>query len=264
MEYDFNGLPSAKVIEIVKNAPEDDFEMIAKLLSCDSRKSVAAALSSKAKRIEALGAERERLGQLKMTEASIYSRGYKIIAGVDEVGRGPLFGPVVAAAVAMRPESWILYVNDSKKLSHAKRQAISQEILSEAISFGIGIVEHDIIDEINILNATKIAMVQAVKAMEIRAEYLISDSVWVDAGMPCLAVDQGDEKCYSVAAASIIAKVERDAMMLDYAELYPEYDLGQNKGYGTKAHIDAILRFGPTPHHRMSFLGNLKGMGQMI
>ena len=181
----------------------------------------------------------------------------QILAGIDEAGRGPLAGPVVAAAVIMPPDCKILYINDSKKLSAAKREELFDRIMDEAVAVGIGISSPGRIDEINILQATYEAMRTAAAELETVPAVLVNDAVTIpQIAIPQKPVIKGDAKCYSIAAASIIAKVTRDRMMIQYDELYPEYGFAGHKGYGSAAHIEALKKYGPCPIHRQSFIRN--------
>lgn len=182
---------------------------------------------------------------------------YEYICGVDEVGRGPLAGPVVAAAVILPKNCAILYLNDSKKLSDKKRRILSEEIKEKAVSYGIGVVSEKIIDEINILQATYLAMQEAVKNLSVRPDILLNDAVII----PKIEIEQvkivkGDSKSISIAAASIIAKVTRDDMMIELSKKYPEYGFERHKGYGTKAHYEALNKYGITEIHRLTYLKN--------
>ena len=202
--------------------------------------------------------ELERLNTLKEIENQMHKEGTKYICGIDEAGRGPLAGPVVVAAVIMPKDSMIEGVNDSKKVSEKKREALYDQILNEAIAYGIGIIDQKEIDEINILNATKKGLTTAVKELKVRPDRIIVDALdKIDTdGIPYTPIIKGDAKCYSIAAASIIAKVTRDRIMREWDEIYPQYGFEKHKGYGTKAHIEAIKEFGPTPLHRKSFIKN--------
>ena len=198
--------------------------------------------------------EIERLKEMLKIEDSLYSEGYEYICGIDEAGRGPLCGPVVAAAVILPKDKYIEGVNDSKKLSPKKREKLYDDIKKEAISVGIGIVDVDIIEEINILNATKLAMIKAIKDLKIKPDYLLIDgNQLIDIDIEKQTVVSGDEKTESIAAVSIIAKVTRDRMLINFDKLYPEYGFAKHKGYGTKIHIEAIKKYGLTPIHRKSF-----------
>lgn len=211
-----------------------------------------------------------RLTELKKVEEELYSqKNLKAIAGIDEAGRGPLAGPVVVACALMPRNSMIEGVNDSKKISEKKRERIYEEITSEAISFGIGIINQTEIDELNILQATKKGLTEAIKDMEQKLkdnpELKIEkpDAILVDAltkidtdGIPYKSIIHGDAISYSIACASIIAKVTRDRIMRQWDEIYPQYGFGKHKGYGTAAHIAAIKEYGPCPLHRASFIKN--------
>ncbi len=177
------------------------------------------------------------------------------ICGIDEVGRGPLAGPVYAAAVILPKDCDILYINDSKKLSEKKREALSAEIKEKAVAWAIGVADNRRIDEINILQATYEAMRQAIKKLEIKPDILLNDAVTIPlVDIKQVPIIKGDAKSATIAAASIVAKVARDALMAEYAEEYPGYGFERNKGYGTAEHIAAIKEMGVTPIHRMSFL----------
>lgn len=198
--------------------------------------------------------EIERLNSMLEIENMLYDKGYKYICGVDEAGRGPLCGPVVAAAVILKKGDIIEGVNDSKKLSEKKREKLYEDIMAQAISVGIGISDVDVIEEINILNATKKAMCEAISNLEIKPEYaLIDGNQGIDIDIAYDTVVKGDSKSESIAAASIIAKVTRDRLLREYDKKYPEYGFAKHKGYGTKAHIEAIQKYGLLPVHRPSF-----------
>ncbi len=204
----------------------------------------------------------ELLQKLIQTENECRQKGYCRIAGADEAGRGPLAGPVVAACVIMPDEDFILGINDSKKLSEAKREELYEKIISAAVACRTGIVGQDVIDELNILEATRLAFKLAVESMEIIPDYLYTDMIdKLDISLPWTPVVKGDAQIYSVAAASIVAKVTRDRIMREYDSQYPEYGFAQHKGYGTAVHMDAIRKYGPTPLHRRSFLKNLTDGG---
>ena len=200
--------------------------------------------------------EEARLIELKKIDKEFFDKGVKYIAGIDEAGRGPLAGPVVVASVILPQESMIEGVNDSKKVSEAKREKLYDLIINEAISYGIGIIYQDEIDEINILQATKKGLTEAIKQMEIKPNIIMVDALnGIDTlGIPYKSIIKGDAKCYSIAASSIVAKVTRDRIMREWDKVYPEYGFGSHKGYGTAKHISAIKEFGPCPIHRRSFI----------
>lgn len=191
-------------------------------------------------------------------EREYTAKGYSAICGMDEVGRGPLAGPVVVCAIVMPLEEDKLIdgIDDSKKLSEKRREALYDKILSVAKAVSIVRVDPEEIDEINILNATKKAMKQAVEDIKDKADIAFVDAVKLDLPIPEVAIIKGDAKSYNIAAASIIAKVYRDRLMYEYAEKYPEYDFASNKGYGTAKHIAALRQYGATPIHRRSFIKN--------
>ena len=190
---------------------------------------------------------------MKEFETELYNKGINFIAGIDEVGRGPLVGPVVTAAVILPKDFYDERINDSKKLTEKKRELLYDVIMENAISVGIGILSEDVIDEINILNATKRAMLEAVNNLSVKPEHLLIDAVKLNTDIPQTSIIKGDAKSESIAAASIIAKVTRDRMMVELDKKYPMYDFKHNKGYGTKKHIEALYQYGPIEEHRKSF-----------
>lgn len=207
----------------------------------------------------------EKLQTMKDFEKTFYDQGATYIAGVDEVGRGPLAGPVVTACVVLPRDFSILGVDDSKKLSEKKREQLFDEIKESAIAYGIGMEDNNVIDKINILQATKSAMVKAVsQANEMlkgkhgkEIDHILFDAITIEAiDTPQTSIIKGDSKSISIAAASILAKVTRDRMMVEYDKQYPGYAFESNKGYGTKAHYEGIEQNGVTPIHRLTFLKN--------
>ena len=202
--------------------------------------------------------EIDRLNKLKEFEKKLYEDGVKYIAGIDEAGRGPLAGPVVIGCVIMTPESFIEYVNDSKKVSETKREILYEKITNEAVAWSTGIVDEKEIDEINILNATKKALTMALDNLEVKPDVILVDALdKIDTnGIKYISVIKGDAKIYSISAASIIAKVTRDRIMKEYDEVYPQYGFAGHKGYGTAKHIQAIKEYGICPLHRKSFTKN--------
>lgn len=203
--------------------------------------------------------EEARLVELKKIENEIYNSGTNLICGIDEAGRGPLAGPVVVAAVIMPKDSMIEDVNDSKKVSEKKRELLYERIIEEAISYGVGIIDQKEIDRINILNATKEGLTMAVSELNPKPELIIVDALnKIDTlGIPYKSIIKGDAKCYSISAASIIAKVTRDRIMRQWDEVYPQYGFSKHKGYGTAEHIRAIKENGLCPLHRLSFVKNI-------
>ena len=199
--------------------------------------------------------EQERLLKIKEIDEEFFKKGIKYIAGIDEAGRGPLAGPVVVACVIMPEDSMIEGVNDSKKISEKKREKLYDLILEEAVSYGIGIINQEEIDEINILRATKKALTMALTQMEIKPNVILVDALTgIDTlGIPYKSIIKGDANSYSIAAASIIAKVTRDRIMREWDKVYPEYGFAGHKGYGTAKHIEAIKQYGLCPLHRRSF-----------
>lgn len=202
--------------------------------------------------------EEERLNKLKEIEKQLHNNGMKYICGIDEAGRGPLAGPVVVASVIMPEDSMIEGVNDSKKVSEKKREKLYDEITKNAISWSVSIIDHKKIDEVNILNATKEGLTNCIKSLEIKPNIIVVDALEKinTCGIPYESIIKGDAKCYSIAAASIIAKVTRDRIMRQWDEVYPQYGFAKHKGYGTAAHIAAIKECGLCPIHRRSFTKN--------
>lgn len=210
------------------------------------------------KRQAKLEKERARIEAMKVYEKEYESHGW--ICGIDEVGRGPLCGPVVASAVILPKDCQILYLNDSKKLSEKKREELYDVIMEQAIAVGIGMASPQRIDEINILQATYEAMRQAISNLKVKPAVLLNDAVTIPGvDIPQIPIIKGDAKSVSIAAASIIAKVTRDRMMVEYDRLYPGYDLASNKGYGTKVHMEALRSVGPCEIHRTTFIKNICG-----
>ena len=203
--------------------------------------------------------EEKRLEELKQIEDELYSSGANLICGIDEAGRGPLAGPVIVGAVIMPRDSMIEWVNDSKKISEKKREKLFDVITEEAIAYGVGIIDQKEIDRINILNATKEGLTMAVKELNPKPDLIIVDALSkIDTeGIPYKSIIKGDAKCYSIACASIIAKVTRDRIMRQWDEVYPQYGFIKHKGYGTAAHIAAIKEYGLCPLHRLSFVKNI-------
>ena len=219
----------------------------------DERAGVRAAVEQGRKRLAAYEKEVERCEALKKYEREYAA--YAHICGIDEVGRGPLAGPVVAGAVILPKDCDILYINDSKKLSEKKREELYDVIMERAVAVGLGYSTPERIDEINILQATYEAMREAIANLETTPDLLLNDAVTIpQVSIRQIPIIKGDAKSISIGAASIVAKVTRDRLMVQYDGIYPEYGFASNKGYGAQAHIDALKKYGPCPIHRRSFI----------
>lgn len=202
--------------------------------------------------------DKEYLYYLKYLEMSAYendliNQHITLIAGLDEAGRGPLAGPVVAGCCILPHDFYLPGLNDSKKLTPKKREELYEIITKEALAYSVGIVDEKTIDNINIYQATKLAMAKAVLNLQVKPEHLLIDALYIDLDIPQTAIIKGDQKSISIAAASIIAKVTRDCLMDEYHNLYPEYNFKNNKGYATKEHLDALMKYGASPIHRKTF-----------
>ena len=221
----------------------------------DERGGVQKLVATAEKRLDKFKAELERTESIQKYEKE-YAM-YSYICGIDEVGRGPLAGPVVACAVILPKDCDILYINDSKKLSAAKREELFAEIMEKAVSVGLGFVGPERIDEINILQATYEAMREAVSKLDPQPDLLLNDAVTIPGlSQKQVPIIKGDAKSISIGAASIVAKVTRDRLMEEYDHMFPQYGFASNKGYGSAEHIAAIKEYGPTPIHRRSFIKN--------
>jgi ribonuclease HII len=200
-----------------------------------------------------------RLSRLYDMERNLRQKGHVLIAGVDEAGRGPLAGPVVAGAVILEPDTTIIDLKDSKLLSEKKREAVYKEVIKVAVSYAFDVVDQEYIDEHNILNATLHAMKRAVEKLGAKPDFILVDALKIPGiDIPQQAVIHGDNLCACIAAASVIAKVERDRIMKGYDKIYPQYGFSRNKGYGTKEHVNSIKKYGFCPIHRKSF--SIKGL----
>lgn len=235
------------------NASVEALSGLIELYKADLRAGVQKEIEKALKKIDALEKEKARTDALWNYEREYASYGY--ICGIDEVGRGPLAGPVVAGAVILPKDCDILYINDSKKLSEKKREELYDIIMEKALAVGLGYATPERIDEINILQATYEAMREAISKLSVLPDILLNDAVTIP-GVNCKQVPiiKGDAKSISIGAASIVAKVTRDRLMVDYDTIYPEYGFASNKGYGAGAHIEALKKYGPTPIHRKSFI----------
>lgn len=248
-----------KAIQEIKKefmaAEETQLPFLILTYSEDDRSGVQSCVAKAKKTLEKIEAEKARIEKLKEYENKYPEAQY--ICGIDEVGRGPLAGPVVAAAVVLPKDCDILYINDSKKLSAEMREKLYDEIMQKAIAVGIGLVGPDRIDEINILQATYEAMRQAIEKLRVVPDILLNDAVTIPGvDIKQVPIIKGDAKSISIGAASIIAKVTRDRLMEEYDNFFPGYGFERNVGYGTKEHIEALQKLGPTPIHRASFIKN--------
>lgn len=245
-----------KISEIQQELRAAEDDMLPDFIACyenDSRAGVCKAVDQARKRMDRLVQERARIEGLKQYERRYEACGY--ICGIDEAGRGPLAGPVVAGAVILPKDCGILYINDSKKLSAARREELYDVIMEQAVAVGVGMAGPGRIDEINILQATYEAMRQAITNLKIKPDILLNDAVTIpDVDIPQVPIIKGDAKSISIGAASIVAKVTRDRLMVQYDEVYPEYGFASNKGYGAQVHVDALRKYGPCPIHRRSFI----------
>ena len=239
----------------LETASPESIEILLERYAQDPRSSVQALVKMYYRKREKRNQEILRTERLKVYERKYEHLGY--VCGIDEVGRGPLAGPVVAAAVILPKDCGILYLNDSKQLSAAKREELYDVIMEQAVAVGIGYNSPARIDEINILQATYEAMRDAVSELKVTPQVLLNDAVTIPGIDICqVPIIKGDGKSVSIAAASIVAKVTRDRLMVKYDEILPGYGFASNKGYGSAAHIEALKKLGPTPIHRKSFIGN--------
>lgn len=219
----------------------------------DSRKGVIKLLAQYNNSQKKIVEHQELFNRRLVIERDLWRNGIPYIAGIDEVGRGPLAGPVVSAAVILPHNFNLIDVNDSKKLSASKRETLYVEILATAVSVGISVINNQIIDEVNIYQASRIAMLEAVNSLDVKPQQLLIDAMTIDSDIPQESFIKGDSKSASIAAASIVAKVYRDHLMNFYNELYPGYDFNHNDGYGTKKHLAGLTKLGVTPIHRRTF-----------
>ena len=222
-------------------------------LILDGRAGVQAAISKRKRELQKQVDEDLRLEKMLAYEKELYAQGIHLIAGVDEVGRGPLAGPVVAAAVILPENCKIPGLNDSKRIPKSKHHAIYQAVLDQALSVGIGIKDNRVIDQVNIYEATKLAMLEAIQELDTQPQHLLIDAMKLDLPISQTSIIKGDANSLSIAAASIVAKVTRDQMMAAYDQQYPGYDFAQNAGYGTSNHLEGLEKHGVTPIHRRSF-----------
>ncbi len=246
---------TAQIKEELAALKEQELEGFIRTYCEDGRAAVRTLVAKARKTIEKLGAERERLEKMRVYEHEY--EGFGPVCGIDEAGRGPLAGPVVAAAVILPKDCEILYLNDSKQLSPARRDALFDEIMDKAVSVGVGIVGPARIDEVNILNADYEAMCEAIGKLSVMPATLLNDAVTIpQVKIRQIPIIKGDAKSLSIAAASVIAKVTRDRIMVEYDDLLPEYGFARHKGYGSAEHIAALKKYGPSQIHRRSFIGH--------
>ena len=222
-------------------------------LILDGRAGVQAAISKRKRELQKQVDEDLRLEKMLAYEKELYAQGIDLIAGVDEVGRGPIAGPVVAAAVILPKACKIPGLNDSKKIPKSKHKAIYEAVLQKAIAIGIGVKDNHVIDQVNIYEATKLAMMEAIGQLEPQPQHLLIDAMKLDLPISQTSIIKGDANSLSIAAASIVAKVTRDQMMEEFDREYPGYDFAQNAGYGTAKHLAGLDKLGVTPIHRRSF-----------
>ena len=222
-------------------------------LILDGRAGVQAAISKRKRELQKQVDEDLRLEKMLAYEKELYAQGIELIAGVDEVGRGPLAGPVVAAAVILPKGCKIPGLNDSKKIPKAKHKEIYEDVLQNAIAIGVGVKDNHVIDQVNIYEATKLAMMEAIGQLEPQPQHLLIDAMKLDLPISQTSIIKGDANSLSIAAASIVAKVTRDQMMEEFDRKYPGYDFAQNAGYGTANHLAGLDQLGVTPIHRRSF-----------
>ena len=246
---------TAQIGDKYKALKEGELSSFIEAYQADTRKAVVTLVERARKRMAALDEEKRRMYRMFSYERQYVQ--YSYICGIDEVGRGPLAGPVVAGAVILPKDCSLLCLNDSKQLSEKKREELYDQICAEAVSTGLGFVAPERIDEINILQATYEAMREAISKLDPQPDLLLNDAVTIpQVEIRQVPIIKGDAKSASIAAASIIAKVTRDRLMVQYDEIYPEYGFAANKGYGAQAHIEALKKYGPTPIHRRSFIKN--------
>ncbi|WP_449454384.1 ribonuclease HII [Streptococcus suis] len=222
-------------------------------LAQDERAGVQTAIKKRRKELDKEVAEDARLEAMLFYEKALYENGVEFIAGIDEVGRGPLAGPVVAAAVILPKGCKIRYLNDSKKIPKSKHEAIYQEVMERAVAVGVGIKDAAVIDQVNIYEATKLAMLEALGQLSQEPEHLLIDAMKLDTPLPQTSIIKGDANSLSIAAASIVAKVTRDKMMADYDKEFAGYGFAKNAGYGTAEHLEGLNKLGITPIHRKTF-----------
>lgn len=251
---DISRCTAAQLREILADADEKERIALVRRMLKDTRVTVQGIAQSVMNQLAREEALLQKFTDMTIEERAAWDQGYTAVAGMDEVGRGPLAGPVVTACVVWPEGECLIGVDDSKKLSPEKREELFPQIIKKAVAVGIGRIDNTMIDRINILEATKLAMVNAVDDCHVRPDYLLVDAVKLDVDMPCRPLIKGDQRSFAIAAASIVAKVIRDREMVGLSDTYPHYEWDRNKGYGSPSHVAAIKKHGPSPIHRMSFL----------
>lgn len=251
------GLSIAKLREALDTTAYDKVFFLLDKMKDDPRKGVQILIEQQRNKIAKIKAEEKRLKNMWKKEKNLYDSGYNYVAGIDEVGRGPLAGPVVSACVILPPYCVLPELNDSKKLSANKREILAKLIKEKAVAWAVGVVDQKEIDAINILQATKKSMVKAVTGLGIKPDYLLIDALKISVDIAQEGIIHGDSSSASIASASIIAKTYRDAIMDEIDVLYPQYGFKEHKGYGTPRHWEALTRFGSSPVHRRSFIHKL-------
>ena len=257
MFADWERLSVLKIKEIVSVSSREFWAEISEELKLDSRKSVQKIGLSLENRLVDIEKEKARLRQLQEREDALRKAGYRYVGGIDEAGRGPLAGPVVAACVILPAGCHLPRLNDSKKLTAEQREVLEQQIKKEAVAWSVGLVNHKEIDRLNIYQATRLAMLKAVRALTFKPDYLLLDAMNIETSIPQQSIIHGDSQCASIAAASIIAKTYRDRIMEIMDTFYPVYGFKENKGYGTARHVEVLKLQGPSRVHRRSFLHNI-------
>ncbi|MBK5251154.1 MAG: ribonuclease HII [Peptostreptococcaceae bacterium] len=260
MEYETMSIKEIREFVAELDLESRNIEFVCNSLKIDKRKSVNEIGKRLLSKICKLENEKSRLKEMYSYENNLYRKNITFIAGIDEVGRGPLSGPVVSSAVVLPANCRLMGLNDSKKLSEKKRNRLYHEIMLNAIDVSVGMASPNEIDEINILNATKLSMKRAVDALKCKADHLLIDALKLDdIEIEQTAIIKGDEKSASIAAASIIAKVTRDYIMVEMSRYFKVYGFERNKGYGTAEHIEALKKYGPVNIHRRSFIKGIVG-----
>lgn len=252
-----NAKGTREIKGLIESIEITEYAELVALLEVDTRKTVQTIVKQLSRKYTAYLSERERMKRMYEYENDLKQKGFKVIAGLDEAGRGPLIGPVVAAVVVLDEETDYFGINDSKKLNATQREQFYNLIVSNASGYGIGMASHEEIDEINILNATKLAMKRAIESLKatVNPDFLLLDALEIhELETPQLGIVKGDSKSASIAAASILAKVTRDRVMQSVHMTYPHYGFDTNMGYGTDAHYEGIRKFGLTPLHRRTFV----------